>query len=116
MGTLVLGDPIVIGHGTISTSLDGAPWADIGDRLIVAAADGALAIVEVASMRPDGNPTASVVCGELAPGPVHVMRGPMPGDTRPVVRRGVVRRPVSMPGAPIAALVRRARLAAGDVR
>jgi hypothetical protein len=116
MGTLVLGDPIVIGHGTIATSHGGAPWAGIGDRLIVAAAGGALAIVEVASMRPDGNPIVSVVCGELALGPVHVMRGPMPGDSRPVVRRGVVRRPVSMPGAPIAAMVRHARLEAGDVR
>jgi hypothetical protein len=116
MGTLVLGDPIVIGHGTIATSHDGAPWADVGDRLIVAAAGGALAIVEVASVDRAGNPRVWRIAGELASGPVHVMRGPMPGDTRPVVRRGVVHLPVSMPGAPIAAMVRHARLEAGDVR
>jgi hypothetical protein len=88
MGTLVLGDPIVIGHGTIATSHGGAPWAGISDRLIVAAAGGALAIVEVASVDLAGNPRVWRIAGELASGDVRVMRAPLlPLDRRALVRR-----------------------------
>jgi hypothetical protein len=94
-------------------------WTNIGDRLLLAPADlvdDRIAVVEVSAMQPDGNPIVHLVCGELAPGPVHVMRGPRPADTRPVVRRAVVRRPAKRPGQAIAELARRIRLEAGGVR
>jgi hypothetical protein len=63
-------------------------WAELGDRLLVAPADLAddrIAIVEVTRLDANANPTVHLVCGELAPGPVHVMRAPQPTSA---ARRG----------------------------
>jgi hypothetical protein len=94
---LVLGAPIVIEHGASATTIDGAPWASIGDRLIVAATDGVIAVVEVASVDRGGNPHVQLVSGELAPGDCRIMRAPLVGDRlRALVRRAVLR-PVGGP-------------------
>lgn len=88
-GTLVLGEPILIGHGAHATTAhDGGPWASGGDRLIVVSADGALAGVEVVGVDRATNPRLRVITGKLAPGDVRVMRAPvLPLDRRALVRR-----------------------------
>lgn len=105
-GVLLLGAPSELGVAHFRplcspaerTAAPFQPWADIGDRLLVAPADSdddALACVEVTSTARDGSPRVHLVCGSLAPGPVHVMRAPLPREReprRPLVRRATVRR------------------------
>lgn len=87
--------------------------ANIGDALIVASMDldsDAIAYVQVFEVNQNGNPHVQVLHGSLAIGAVHVMAV---RKAVPPKRRTRAREPVAMPGASLAAMVRRARLELG---
>ncbi len=88
---LVLGDPIVIGHDAIATSLDGAPWASPGDRLIIRAAAGKVSGAIVTAAHDADHAVVEIMGGRDISGDVRVMRAPtLPLDRRALVRRGRV--------------------------
>jgi hypothetical protein len=83
---------------------------NIGDRLIVADADlasDAIAAVVIDAIDRAGTPTVRTLCGELPRGAVHVLPGRKAKAPARPKRRGTL----ALPGAPIAAIVRRARVA-----
>jgi hypothetical protein len=85
--------------------------ANLGDRFVLSAADlasNAIGLIEVASIDAAGNATVRVLRGELPIGEVRILPGRLGA---PMKRRPPARRPLALPGAQLAELVRRRRLA-----